>query len=183
MSPPLLEGRNIKLRPPRGDDVAARFALGNHVEIAEMFGASGDEVKQITRQGAASWLQWLTDHPHAWVIEVNGTFAGEIRLDNVNRQDRRAMMAIGINNPALLGKGFGTEAITVLLRHAFGEMGLHRIGIRVLAYNKRAIRAYEKCGFIVEGRERETAYVNGSWHDDIMMGLLDREFSSLRPRD
>jgi RimJ/RimL family protein N-acetyltransferase len=53
----------------------------------------------------------------------------------------------------------------------------------VLAYNKRAIRAYEKCGFIVEGRERETAYVNGSWHDDIMMGLLDRDFSSLRPRD
>lgn len=89
-------------------------------------------------------------------------------------------MAIGINNPALLGKGFGTEAITLLLRHAFEDIGLHRIGIRVLAYNKRAIRAYEKCGFTVEGRERETAYVKGSWHDDIMMGLLDREFLALQ---
>ncbi|MGV1790724.1 GNAT family N-acetyltransferase [Rhizobium sp. A37_96] len=178
MSSPILEGRNIRLRPPRAGDADVRVALGNSAEIGEMFGVSRGDLKPVTREGAARWLQWLADHPHAWVIEINGAFAGEIRLDNVNRQDRRATMAIGINNPALLGKGFGTEAITVLLHHAFGEMGLHRIGIRVLAYNKRAIRAYEKCGFVVEGRERETAYVNGSWHDDIMMGLLDREFLS-----
>jgi len=177
---PMLEGRGIRLRPPCADDADVRVALGNHAEIAEMYGVNKDDMKPITMQGALQWLQRLTNHPHAWAIEINGVFAGEIRLDNVNRQDRRATMAIGINNPALLGKGFGTEAITVLLRHAFGEMGLHRIGIRVLAYNKRAIRAYEKCGFVIEGIERETAYVNGEWHDDIMMGLLDREFSLLR---
>ncbi|WP_342454796.1 GNAT family protein [Sinorhizobium mexicanum] len=85
-------------------------------------------------------------------------------------------MAIGIFNSAMLGRGFGSEAIHLLLRHAFGPMGLHRIGIRVLSYNERAIRAYQKCGFVVEGREREAAFVNGTWHDDIMMGLLDREF-------
>jgi RimJ/RimL family protein N-acetyltransferase len=46
----------------------------------------------------------------------------------------------------------------------------------VLAYNERAIRAYQKCGFVVEGRERETAFVDGKWHDDLMMGLLSTEF-------
>lgn len=178
MPSPVLEGSNVRLRPPYADDADMRFALGNHAEIAEMYGVDKDNIKPITREGAMRWLQRLSDHPHAWVIEINGAFAGEIRLDNVNSQDRRAMMAIGINNPALLGKGFGTEAITLLLRHAFAEMKLHRVGIRVLAYNKRAIRAYEKCGFVVEGRERETAYVNGNWHDDIMMGVLDREFLS-----
>lgn len=178
MPSPILEGSEVRLRPPCADDVDARVALGNNAEIAEMYCVNKEDMKPVTREGVARWLQWLTDHPHAWVIEINGAFAGEIRLDNVNLQDRRATMALGINNPALLGKGFGTEAITILLRHAFGELGLHRIGIRVLAYNKRAIRAYEKCGFVVEGRERETAYVNGKWHDDIMMGLLDREFSS-----
>jgi RimJ/RimL family protein N-acetyltransferase len=178
LSSPILAGSNVRLRPPSAEDADARFALGTHAEIAEMYGVNKDDVKPVTREGMARWLQWLTDHPHAWVIEINGAFAGEIRLDNVNHQDRRATMALGINNPALLGKGFGTEAIVLLLRHAFADMGLHRIGIRVLAYNKRAIRAYEKCGFVVEGRERETAYVNGGWHDDIMMGLLDREFLS-----
>ncbi|WP_349957636.1 GNAT family protein [Rhizobium sp. ZPR3] len=177
MSSPILEGRNVRLRPPCSDDADTRFALGTNAEIAEMYGVDKEDIKPITREGAVSWVQRFADRPHAWVIEINGVFAGEIRLDNVNPQDKRATMAIGISNPALLGKGFGTEAIILLLRHAFGEMGLHRIGIRVLAYNKRAIRAYEKCGFVVEGRERETAYVNGRWYDDIMMGLLDYEFS------
>lgn len=173
---PVLRGKNVRLRPPCLDDADTRFALGNDVDIVEMFGVSRNEVRPLTRAEAAQWVRGLSDHPHTWVIEINGAFAGIIRLDNVNRQDKRATMAVGIYNPALLGKGFGTEAIALLLRHAFGEMALHRIGIRVLAYNKRAIRAYEKCGFIIEGRERETAYVNGRWHDDIMMGLLDHEF-------
>lgn len=176
MSSPVLEGRNVRLRPPRDEDADVRFSLGTNAQISEMYGVDEDDIKPMTREGAARWVQWLSERPHTWVIEIEGTFAGEIRLDNVNLQDRRATMAIGISNPSLLGKGFGTEAIMLLLRHAFIEMKLHRIGIRVLAYNKRAIRAYEKCGFTVEGRERETAYVKGSWHDDIMMGLLDREF-------
>ena len=180
MSLPILEGLNVRLRPPCDEDADVRFSLGTNVEIAQMYGLNKDDIKPMTREGAVRWVQWLSERPHAWVIEISGAFAGEIRLDNVNAQDKRATMAIGISNPALLGKGFGTEAIILLLRHAFGDMGLHRIGIRVLAYNKRAIRAYEKCGFTVEGRERETAYVNGRWHDDIMMGLLDREFSALR---
>ncbi|TWB15841.1 RimJ/RimL family protein N-acetyltransferase [Rhizobium sp. ERR 1071] len=180
MSSLILKGRNVRLRPPCAEDADVRFALGTNAEIAEMYGVNKEDIEPITREGATRWVQGLADQPHAWVIEIDGVFAGIIRLDNVNRQDRRATMAIGIYNPALLGKGFGTEAITLLLDHAFGEMRLHRIGIRVLAYNERAIRAYEKCGFIVEGRERETAYVNGRWHDDIMMGLLDREFSAPR---
>ncbi|WP_113406116.1 GNAT family N-acetyltransferase [Rhizobium sp. SYY.PMSO] len=177
---PVIEGRNVRLRPPCEDDADVRFSLGTNAEIAEMYGLDKDDIKPMTREGAVRWVQWLAERPHAWVIEINGAFAGEIRLDNVNAQDRRATMAIGIGNPALLGKGFGTEAIDLLLRHAFEDIGLHRIGIRVLAYNRRAIRAYEKCGFVIEGRERETAYVNGSWHDDIMMGLLDREFLALQ---
>ncbi|MDE1991877.1 MAG: GNAT family N-acetyltransferase [Rhizobiaceae bacterium] len=178
MSSPILEGRNVRLRPACDADAEVRLALGTNVEIAKMYGINKEDIKPMTQEGAVRWVQWFAERPHAWVIEINGAFAGEIRLDNVNLQDKRATMAIGISNPALLGKGFGTEALILLLKYAFGEMGLHRIGIRVLAYNKRAIRAYEKCGFVVEGRERETACVNGSWHDDIMMGLLDHEFSA-----
>jgi RimJ/RimL family protein N-acetyltransferase len=85
-------------------------------------------------------------------------------------------MAIGIFDPELLGKGLGSESIRLVLKYAFEHLQLHRIGIRVLAYNTRAIRAYEKCGFVVEGREREAAFVNDAWHDDVMMGLLETEF-------
>jgi RimJ/RimL family protein N-acetyltransferase len=61
-------------------------------------------------------------------------------------------------------------------------LNLHRISARVLDYNTRAIRAYETCGFVVEGRERESAHVDGKWHDDVMMGLLDSEFETVTQR-
>lgn len=91
--------------------------------------------------------------------------------------DRRAALAIGIEDPAYLGKAYGAEAIRLALTFAF-ERGLHRISLRVLASNARAVACYRKCGFIEEGRERETAFVEGSWQDDLIMGLLDREFVS-----
>lgn len=173
-----LEGKNLRLRRASADDVETRLSLGNHVEIIEMFGVSRSLVRPLTRDDAAQWVQRLIDHSYAWVIECHGRLIGEIRLDNIDLHDRRASMAIGIFDHALLGKGLGSEAILLLLRYAFIDLQLHRIGIRVLSYNQRAIRAYEKCGFVVEGREREAAFVNDAWHDDVMMGLLEHEFLS-----
>ncbi|MCY1382901.1 hypothetical protein D9M69_709710 [compost metagenome] len=65
--------------------------------------------------------------------------------------------------------------------HAFGELALHRVSLRVLAFNERAIASYRKCGFSIEGREREAALVDGEWRDDIMMGILAHECSA--PKD
>lgn len=173
-----LKGETITLRPASFDDVDARLSLGNPAEIVEMFGIGRDDVTPLTREGAVQWVQGLVVHPHAWIIEFQGRPIGDIRLDRLVAIDRRASMAIGIYDPQLLGKGLGSEAIHLLLQHAFNELRLHRIGIRVLAYNTRAIRAYEKCGFVIEGREREAAFVNGAWHDDVMMGLLETDFSA-----
>lgn len=85
------------------------------------------------------------------------------------------VLAIGIDDPACLGQGYGTEAIRLALAYAF-RSGLRRVSLRVLASNARAIACYRKCGFVEEGRERETACADGIRQDDIVMGLLDREF-------
>lgn len=179
---PILNATNIKLRPPCEADAEERLLLGTNAEIAAMFGASREEVRPMTKEGAAAWVRGLVEHPYAWVIENRGSLIGEIRLDRVDVRDRRASMAIGLFDVACLGRGLGSQAIMLLLDHAFGPMQLHRIGIRVLDYNKRAIRAYEKCGFVIEGRERESALVSGIWHDDLMMGLLADEFRRLKRR-
>ncbi|TAV41549.1 GNAT family N-acetyltransferase [Rhizobium leguminosarum] len=175
-SAPAIPGRNVLLRTATSGDIDARLALGNDLEIFQMFGISKTAVKPMSREKATGWVQSIISNPYAWVIEVNGKFAGEIRLDRVDRTDRRASMAIGIYDANILGKGYGSEAIRLLLQYAFADLDLHRISVRVLAYNKRAIRAYEKCGFMIEGREREAAFVDGSWHDDLIMGIVDREF-------
>jgi RimJ/RimL family protein N-acetyltransferase len=141
-----------------------------------MFGVSHAGAKPMTMDAAEAWALAHAANPYVWIIEVGGQLIGEIKLHSVNAQDRRASMAIAIYDAQQLGKGYGSEAIRLLLHHAFTELDLHRIGIRVLAYNERAIRAYLKCGFVVEGRERETAFVDGVWHDDLMMGILSRDF-------
>lgn len=171
---PVLKGSRVTLRPPVESDVEARLALGRDPEIHRMYGGSRSNFRPLTPEGAKAWFTWVQAHPCAWVIEHEGLI-GDIRLDNINGQDRRASLAIGIADPVAHGRGLGTEAIGLVAVHAFGQMALHRLAVRVLAFNQRAIRAYQKCGFHIEGRERESACVDGAWHDDVIMGLLASE--------
>jgi len=67
----------------------------------------------------------------------------------------------------------------LVLRYAFETLKLHRVDLRVLSYNKRAIRCYEKCGFIIEGYEREGAYIEGQFETDVMMSILEHEYREL----
>jgi RimJ/RimL family protein N-acetyltransferase len=116
---------------------------------------------QPPTDAAKRWVQRLLDHDHAWIIEA-GSLIGGLRLDRVDLRDRRANLAIGIEDVSQLGKGLGSEAITLALGFAFDVLKLHRVSVRVVDYNLRAIRAYRKCGFVIEGREREAAFRR--WH-------------------
>jgi RimJ/RimL family protein N-acetyltransferase len=171
-----IEGERVRLRRANTNDASARFALGRDAEITRMFGVSKIDIKPMSMESASKWAEGHASDPYARIIEVQGRLIGEIKLHSINADDRRASMAIAIYDGTKLNEGYGTEAIKLLITHAFEELNLHRISIRVLAYNERAIRAYAKCGFKVEGRERETAFVDGQWHDDIMMGLLETEY-------
>ena len=108
--------------------------------------------------------------------DADGRCIGTIRLHGIVAADRRARLAIGIFDHRFWSRGYGSEAIRLLPGYAFNAMRLHRVDLRVLAYNTRAIRAYERCGFVREGSERESALVDGVWHDDIIMGILEHEF-------
>ncbi len=175
MDAPTLTGEAVVLRPPRPGDVAERLALGNDLGIMHMFGADPTGWPPLTEAQAAHWVGEIASHAHAWVVEHDGRLLGLTRLDALDRNDARARMTIGLYDPAKLGTGRGRDAIRTLMRHAFGKLGLHRLSLRVIAYNTRAIRCYAACGFVVEGREREAALVGGERYDDVMMGVLARE--------
>lgn len=177
MAPDLPELRSARLilRRPTPQDVEERLALGRHKEIVEAYGGTFDPTAPFTRNHAEAAIRFIKEQDYAWVIDA-GHFIGHVRFHGLMRQDKRAALAIGIDDPGYLDKGYGTEAIRLALTHAFGS-GLHRVSLRVLASNARAIACYRKCGFVEEGREREAALVNGTWQDDVIMGLLDREFA------
>lgn len=166
----------LTLRPPKPDDAHERYKLGRDPEIILMFGYEVSDLGAYSIDMAKNWIENLGQHPCAWVIEHEGLFIGELRFDAIDNHDRRARLAIGIYAADKLGQGFGKEAMNAALQHAFTTMNLHRISLRVIDYNERAIRCYRSVGFVEEGRERETAFIKGKWRNDLIMGLLDREF-------
>lgn len=171
-----LQSARLTLRPPRPEDASARFALGNAPDIHRMFGGDPGTLRPLTEDGAEAWVGMLSRERHAWIIEYDGRLVGSVRLSDHNPADRRATLLIGILDPDCLGKGIGTEAIRLIAAYAFDTLNLHRIFVRVISFNDRAVAAYKKVGFKLEGRLREAAYIDGTYHDDLMMGLLAHEF-------
>jgi RimJ/RimL family protein N-acetyltransferase len=168
----------VRLRAASDGDVRDTLENGRHPEIERMYGVSTANLPPMTHDQAEAWVARVAAQPHSWVVEFGGRCVGAARLHSLEQHDARASYAIGLQVPALLGMGLGTEVTRLVLAYAFGAIGLHRVGLRVLATNERAIRCYSACGFVEEGRERESARVDGAWQDDILMGILDRDFDA-----
>ena len=73
-------------------------------------------------------------------------------------------------------RGYGSEALRLTLRYAFDDLHLHKVYLRVLEFNHRARRTYEKCGFVVEGVLREEMCIESVWHSLLYMGVLASDF-------
>jgi RimJ/RimL family protein N-acetyltransferase len=143
-----------------------------------MYGGDVRNLEPYTLENATNWYHKMLQNPIEWAIEFDGRCIGQARL-TVNYNDKRARHAAGIFDEKLLNQGIGTEITKAVLQYAFGTLGLHRVDLRVLEYNKRAIRCYEKCGFLKEGVEREGALIEGKWENDWMMSILEYEYDAL----
>ncbi|HRA00896.1 MAG TPA: GNAT family protein [Thermoflexales bacterium] len=91
-------------------------------------------------------------------------------------QHGNAFVAIGIGERDYWGKGYGSDALKTLVRYGFLELNLHRVSLGVFEYNARAIKAYEKVGFKMEGRERSAMLRDGKRWDFFCMGILRSEW-------
>ena len=170
----------VRLRKPVPEDIEARMRLGFSSEIIRMYGALADGAAETTRAQAEDFYRSHVDHPCAWMIEADGQLVGHAGLNGLVPADARARLGIGLLNERYLGRGIGRQAIALVLQHAFDVMHLHRVDLRVLSYNTRAIRCYLACGFRHEGTERESAHVGDEWFDDWIMAILEPEYRALQ---
>jgi RimJ/RimL family protein N-acetyltransferase len=106
---------------------------------------------------------------------LDGKHIGNIELFDVHHIHRQAELGVVLGEKSYWGQGYGSDAIRALLRFAFEELNLHRVQLRVYEDNARGRRAYEKCGFQLEGRLRDAVYRRGRYYDVLMMGILDHE--------
>lgn len=191
---PVLHGDRVLLRQPRPEDEAARLEVPPDREAHRLYGGSGEprpltpaeveaSLARLARQDLTTTREFVIAAmvwPDGRVVgQPEGRYVGTIRLHGISWSDRKARLAVGIFDRRFWSRGYGTEAIRLLLRYAFDDLKLHRVELRVLAINARAIRCYEKCGFVREGLERESALIDGVWHDDVVMSILEQEHHHL----
>jgi RimJ/RimL family protein N-acetyltransferase len=174
-SVPVLRGRLVTLRGVIERDRADRLLCPQEAEFVRMMGGEAGEIGPFTPERAQRWYEHRLERGD-WVIEYEDRCVGHCGL--TPRAPAVFSFGIGIWEPAAWGKGAGTEATRLVLRNAFGALRAHRVELRVFAHNARAIRCYEKCGFVLEGRERERHVEDGRWWDDLVMGVLDREYGA-----
>jgi RimJ/RimL family protein N-acetyltransferase len=101
---------------------------------------------------------------------------GFLNLYALSGQHGDTWLGIGLGDRSYWGKGYGTDAVRVILRYAFSELNLRRVSLAVFAYNERAVKAYQKAGFQEEGRLRRYIARDGQRHDYIVMGVLREEW-------
>lgn len=173
---PTLHGAFVQLRAPHPQDIEARQRVGYNAEYRRMVGADVQQDGPMSEQEARHWYEARCGQPYTWIIEWQARAIGMAFLHDIDMPNKRARYSIGIFDPACWGQGIGADTTIAILGYAFNILGLHRIDLRVLDYNQRAIRAYTKVGFVQEGIEREGAWIAGRWESDVVMSILAQEY-------
>ena len=106
---------------------------------------------------------------------MTGDYLGQCDLMNVTDYSRKAELAI-VLGPEHQGKGYGGEAIELLLELAFCHLNLNRVHLRVSSQNARALACYERAGFAREGVLRQDSFSGGEYRDTVIMGILRDEW-------
>jgi RimJ/RimL family protein N-acetyltransferase len=109
-----------------------------------------------------------------------GRLLGTCAFSQLDAENGSALYHITIGEKDAWGRGYGTEATRLMVDHAFGTLGLHRIALFVFEFNERAIRSYQRCGFVIEGRSRESIWRDGRWWDELAMSVLESDWRRLK---
>ena len=115
-------------------------------------------------------------------VKETNRLIGSCAFSQLDGDNGSGLFHITIGEKDCWGQGYGTEATRLMLDHAFGALGLHRVSLTVFAFNERAIRSYRKVGFTVEGHAREAIFREGQYWDEIAMSILEPEWRAIRER-
>lgn len=169
----LQQGELVRLRAFEPNDAERYRTWVNDHEVARLIDRAGP----VTRAEHEAWYRALVDSPSAAVFAVDRladrAFIGLVWLYDIHARHRRAEVRIVIGDRSAWGGGCGTDALRVLVRIAFGPLGLEKLWADVLATNPRAAAAFEAAGFTREGLLAGDRRQDGSRVDVIRLGILN----------
>ena len=184
MNRDLFTGELVHLTAQNPDTDAEAIARWEHDSEFERLLS----IDPIVPLGAKLWRERLEKLPEERFVHfairtlADDKLIGFISLFGLTNQHNDCWVGIGIGERDYWGKGYGTDAMRIILRYAFQEWNRHRVSLNLLGTNERARRSYEKAGFVLEGRTRETDYRMHLRADLIYMGVLRHEWEAAEAR-
>jgi RimJ/RimL family protein N-acetyltransferase len=175
VAPEMLSGRVTVLRPLRATDRAISVRWRNDPEIRDNI--LGYRFP-ITEAMEADWIDAvLKDQSRTRIVlaiedKTDGACVGFVYLNNIDWFARNAEFGILIGERNRHGKGLAKEALCLVAGYAFETLNLHKLYLRVVAFNKRALALYRAFGFMEEGVQRQQAFLRGRYYDVVLMGLI-----------
>lgn len=177
----MIRGEQVFLRPAERSDLALFVGWLNDAETAQFLTVRAP----MSLASEEQWYEKLleTQGKERWHFVIclvdSGQPIGTIGLFDLNHPNGSAGMGIAIGEKSLWGRGYGTDALNALLDFGFGELRLERIWLDVYDYNARARRSYEKCGFKLEGTQRNAAFQHGRHVNVDLMSILRAEWQAV----
>jgi len=174
----LFTGARVRLRPLADDDLGTLTRWWNDERFMGLQGEVVRPQPDATRAEALRlWSRNDTTGSVGFsVVDAgSGELVGHVTLWGVDALARCGTLALLVGGP-FVGRGYGTDAVRVLLRYAFAELGLHRVQLGVWSFNTRAVAAYERAGFVREGRRREVVFHDGHWYDELLLSVVEDEW-------
>jgi RimJ/RimL family protein N-acetyltransferase len=162
----------VRLSPIRAGDSAALFRWINDRELV-LFNAGYHPVHAGQH---AVWMKRIVKTPDVAIFAIRvkrgDRLVGVCQLHTISALHRSAELQIRIGEASARSRGYGTEAVRLLVDFAFRDLNLHRVWLRVFTSNTRARKAYVAAGFVEEGVMRDAAFIDGRFVDVVVMGLL-----------
>lgn len=173
---PVLKSDKITLRPITENDAEAVFAGLSDEEAMRLTGTQETFTLEQIRAFCVRVAQADDRLDYAITLPDDPRYRGEVVLNEISWTNRSANFRIAISGAANRGKGYGTAAAQLVLRHAFDTLGLHRISLEVFGFNSGAQHVYKKLGFVQEGVLRDALLWKGRYHNAIQMSLLAPDY-------
>jgi diamine N-acetyltransferase len=171
----MIIGEHIRLRSIDQRDLSLFTSWLNDPEVRQYL----DLYLPLSMEEEVKWFEGLNSRPadeRPLMIEFNtpdGWVAvGNVSLMNIDWRNRLAEIGIVIGEKRFWNQGIGRQTMSLMIKHGFETLNLNRIFLRVYEPNERGIRAYENAGFIHEGRMRQAVYINGNYHDVLLMSVM-----------
>jgi len=182
----MIEGERVRLRKLERSDMPVLHRWLNDADLVAWARFSPDHMVSLAavEKEYEKELAGEDRDRSTFIIEeiASGKPVGWCVVRTWDRKHVSADVGIALGEKGLWGKGFGTEALGLLLTIVFDHQGWHRAELWTLAENARAIRSFEKCGFRKEGHTKESAFYGGSYHDIIVMAQLRSEWDARKAK-